>query len=175
MLLVPASAERPAACDDREVADSARARREAIRQLADMRRKLAAAEDTLAAAQAAMKRAETAAGMRSILLHAGFSATLTWQVLQRFGVTNFAAAPTIYRALRASDDQPAGYRLRRASSAGEPLTPDIVAWSTAALGAKVRDHYGQTEHGMLIVNGWHNDVRSEVRPGSMGQSLPGFR
>ncbi len=115
-----------------------------------------------------------AAGMRSILLHAGFSASLTWQVLQRFGVTNFAAAPTIYRALRASGDQPTGYRLRRASSAGEPLTPDIVAWSAAALGTEVRDHYGQTEHGMLIVNGWHDGVRSGVRPGSMGQPLPGF-
>ena len=33
-----------------------------------------------------------AAGIRSILLHAGFSPALTWQVLQRFGVTNFAAA-----------------------------------------------------------------------------------
>jgi acetyl-CoA synthetase len=115
-----------------------------------------------------------ATGIRCILLHAGFSAALTWQVLQRFGVTNFAAAPTIYRALRASGDQPAGYRLRRASSAGEPLTPDIVAWSTAALGTEVRDHYGQTEHGMLIVNGWHDHVRSQVRPGSMGQPLPGF-
>jgi acetyl-CoA synthetase len=115
-----------------------------------------------------------ATGMRSILLHAGFSASLTWQVLQRFGVTNFAAAPTVYRALRASDDKPTGYRLRRASSAGEPLTPDIVTWSTAALGTEVRDHYGQTEHGMLIVNGWHDAVRCEVRPGSMGQPLPGF-
>lgn len=108
-------------------------------------------------------------------MHAGFSATLTWQVLQRFGVTNFAAAPTICRALRASDDQPGGCRLRRASSAGEPLTPDISAWSRAALGAEVRDHYGQTEHGMLILNGWHDEVRAQVRPGSMGQPLPGFR
>jgi acetyl-CoA synthetase len=116
-----------------------------------------------------------AAGIRSILLHAGFSAGLTWQVLQRFGVTNFAAAPTVYRALRASGEQPADCRLRRASSAGEPLTPDIVSWSQAVLGTEVRDHYGQTEHGMLIVNGWHDDVRSEVRPGSMGQPLPGFR
>jgi acetyl-CoA synthetase len=118
--------------------------------------------------------APLAAGRRSILLHAGFSASLSWQVLQRFGVTNFAAAPTVYRALRASDDRPAGYRLRRASSAGEPLTPDIVTWSAAALGTEVRDHYGQTEHGMLIVNGWHDNVRCEVRPGSMGQPLPGF-
>jgi acetyl-CoA synthetase len=115
-----------------------------------------------------------ATGMRSVLLHAGFSAPLTWQVLRRFAVTNFAAAPTIYRALRADGGQPADHRLRRASSAGEPLTPDIAAWSKAALGTQVRDHYGQTEHGMLIVNGWHQDVRSEVRPGSMGQALPGF-
>lgn len=27
---------------------------------------------------------------------------------------------------------------------------------------------------MLIVNGWHDDVRTDVRPGSMGQPLPGF-
>ena len=62
--------------------------------------------------------------MRSILLHAGFSAPLTWQVLQRFGVTNFAAAPTIYRALRASDDRArglpaaAGFLGRRAAHPG---------------------------------------------------------
>jgi len=115
-----------------------------------------------------------AAGRRSILLHAGFSPALTWQVLERFGVTNFAAAPTIYRAMRAGDGEAARVRLRRASSAGEPLTPDIVTWSKAALGTDVRDHYGQTEHGMIIVNGWHDDVRTEVRPGSMGQPLPGF-
>jgi acetyl-CoA synthetase len=65
-----------------------------------------------------------ARGTRSLLLHAGFSASLSWQVMQRFGVTNFAAAPTVYRALRADPTPvPAGVRLRRASSAGEPLTP----------------------------------------------------
>ncbi len=44
-----------------------------------------------------------ASGVRSILLHAGFSAPLTWQVMERFGVTNFAAAPTVYRSLRADE------------------------------------------------------------------------
>ncbi len=39
---------------------SARARREAIRQLADLRGRLAAAEDALSEAQAATKRAEAA-------------------------------------------------------------------------------------------------------------------
>jgi acetyl-CoA synthetase len=116
-----------------------------------------------------------AAGRRSLLLHAGFSAALTWQVVQRFGVTNFAAAPTVYRSLRAAPDPvPAGLRLRRASSAGEPLTPEVISWAEEHLGVPVRDHYGQTEHGMMIVNGWGDAVRADVRPGSMGRALPGW-
>ena len=116
-----------------------------------------------------------AAGIRSILLHAGFSAPTTWGVMEQFGVTNFAAAPTVYRSLRADHNTPPpGLRLHRASSAGEPLTPDVVAWSTANLGVAVRDHYGQTEHGMFISNAWHDDLVTDVPPGSMGRPLPGW-
>ncbi|SEK83162.1 acetyl-CoA synthetase [Blastococcus sp. DSM 46786] len=116
-----------------------------------------------------------AAGRRSLLLHAGFSAALTWQVVERFGVTNFAAAPTVYRSLRADPTPaPQGTRLRRASSAGEPLTPEVIDWAEEHLGVPVRDHYGQTEHGMMIVNGWSDAVRETVRPGSMGKPLPGW-
>jgi acetyl-CoA synthetase len=115
-----------------------------------------------------------ASGTRSLLLHAGFSPALTWQVLREFGVTNFAAAPTVYRALRAADVPHETITLRRASSAGEPLTPDVVGWSTDALGVAVRDHYGQTEHGMFIVNAWHDDLRTDVPAGSMGRALPGW-
>ena len=115
-----------------------------------------------------------ASGTRSLLLHAGFSPALTWQVLREFEVTNFAAAPTVYRALRAGDAPPEKTTLRRASSAGEPLTPDVVGWSTDALGVAVRDHYGQTEHGMFIVNAWHDSLRTDVPAGSMGRALPGW-
>jgi acetyl-CoA synthetase len=116
-----------------------------------------------------------AAGSRSLMLHAGFSPALTWQVLARFGVTNFAAAPTVYRALRADDTPvPAGVSLRRASSAGEPLTPEVVAWSAERLGVAVRDHYGQTEHGMVICNAWHDELNAAVPIGSMGRQLPGW-
>lgn len=114
-----------------------------------------------------------ASGTRSLLLHAGFSPELTWQVLERFGVTNFAAAPTVYRALRAAEPgNPV--RLRRASSAGEPLTPEVVAWSAEHLGVAVRDHYGQTEHGMVICNAWHDDLDAPAPAGSMGRPLPGW-
>lgn len=116
-----------------------------------------------------------ATGRPNVLLSSGFSAELTAQVISAAGVTNFAAAPTVYRALKqrgvvlADSD-----RLRVASSAGEPLTPDVTAWAPDALGTQVRDHFGQTEQGMVIVNAWDPRLRREVRPGSMGQALPGF-
>ncbi|MFI1212585.1 AMP-binding protein [Streptomyces sp. NPDC020802] len=69
---------------------------------------------------------------------------------------------------------PDGLRLRTASSAGEPLTPEVVSWVEEALGVPVRDHYGQTEHGMVIANGWADGMRSPVRPGSMGRPLLGW-
>lgn len=112
-------------------------------------------------------------GRRNLLLNSGFTPESTVNVIESFGVTNFAGAPTIYRAL-ARSGVAENLRLRRASSAGEPLTPDVVDWSVQALGTEVRDHYGQTEVGMVIGNGWHPDVFQPLEPGSMGRPLPGF-
>ncbi|MEU6701753.1 AMP-binding protein [Pseudonocardia sp. NPDC046786] len=115
-----------------------------------------------------------AAGRRSLLVHAPFDPTLTWNVLDRFRVTNFAAAPTVYRSLQGAREAPSGLPLRCLSSAGEPLTPDVVAWSESVLGIAVRDHYGQTEQGMMIGNAWADPLREPVRPGSMGRPFPGW-
>lgn len=117
-----------------------------------------------------------AAGIgRNILLNAGFSVPLTWKVMERFGVTNFTAAPTVYRSLRADPTPiPERVRLRCASSGGEPLTPDVIAWSKANLSVLVHDHYGQTEQGMVFANAWADGLREEVRAGSMGKPLPGL-
>ena len=111
-------------------------------------------------------------GRRNILLQAEFSPDVTWRVLSELGVTNYAAAPTVYRALR-NAGAPEGVRLRCASSAGEPLTPDLIPWGEATFGVPIRDQYGQTELGMVVANGWHPDVMSPVKPGSMGRPLPG--
>ena len=116
-----------------------------------------------------------AMGRRAILLRAGFSPELTWSVMSRMGVTNFTAAPTVYRALRnAQLPVPDDLRLRHCSSAGEPLTPDVVSWAEQTLGIPVLDHYGQTELGMVVANAWHPELRDVVKPGSMGRPLPGF-
>jgi acetyl-CoA synthetase len=114
-------------------------------------------------------------GVPSILLHAGFSAELTFSVLSRFEVTNFAAAPTVYRAMRASGlTAPGPLHLRRLSSAGEPLTPEVNDWARTVLGAPVHDHYGQTETAMLVNNHHHPALSRPLRPGSMGHVMPGW-
>jgi acetyl-CoA synthetase len=115
-------------------------------------------------------------GRRNLLLTGGFDAELTWKLLETYAVTNLAAAPTLYRSLRSADTTvPEGLALRVCSSAGEPLNPEVITWAERELGVPVRDHYGQTELGMAIVNGWHPDIRQELRPGSMGRGMPGFR
>jgi len=114
-------------------------------------------------------------GTPGILYTGGFDAANTLHLLARERVTNFAAAPTVYRALRSANlPIPADIRLRCASSAGEPLTPEVNEWAEQALGVQVHDHYGQTETGMLINNHHHPLVRRPIRAGSMGQSMPGW-
>lgn len=114
-----------------------------------------------------------AIGSGNILADLPFSPENVRDILTSQGVTNFAGAPTMYRAM-AKCETFGQHGLRRASSAGEPLTPDVVAWSGDGLGVEVRDHYGQTEHGMVIGNAWHDSVREPVRIASMGRALPGF-
>ncbi|WP_337180552.1 AMP-binding protein [Sphingopyxis granuli] len=114
-------------------------------------------------------------GIESVLLEGGFSAQGTFDVLADQGITNFAAAPTVYRAMRAEGlEAPTGLRLRCASSAGEPLTPDVNEWAVNALGVPVHDHYGQTETGMLINNHHNPDQARPLKNGSMGSALPGW-
>lgn len=118
--------------------------------------------------------ASLATGVESFLFEGGFSPETTLAVLQRFQITNFTAAPTVYRALRYADLAATGLALRRASSAGEPLTPEVNAWAVGALGLQVHDHYGQTEAGMLINNHHHPDLLEPLRSGSMGRAMPGW-
>ncbi len=119
--------------------------------------------------------APLAAGRRSLLVRPRFDPALTWSVLDRHRVTNVTAAPTVYRSLRTSRrPQAGGLALRRASSAGEPLTAEVNAWAPTALGVPVHDHYGQTELGMLVSNHHHPDLAGPLRPGSMGRVAPGW-
>ena len=114
-------------------------------------------------------------GIPSLLLQGGFDPEATYEVLSRYKITNFAAAPTVYRSLRTTQvAAPRNLKLRCASSAGEPLTPEVNEWAVGALGVPVHDHYGQTEAGMLVNNHHHSDLKKSLKAGSMGVPMPGW-
>ncbi len=114
-------------------------------------------------------------GLRSVLQRGGFDAPATWRALLDLGVTDYAAAPTVFRSLRTSGVAiPEGLRLQRLSSAGEPLTGEVNEWADEALGLRVHDHYGQTEVGMTIGFPHHRDLEVPVVPQAMGTALPGW-
>jgi acetyl-CoA synthetase len=97
------------------------------------------------------------------------------RVIKTLGITNLAAAPTAYRAMMAAGDAAMGEiagQLRVASSAGEPLNPEVMRWAARVLGCPLGDHYGQTEIGMVVNN--HHGLRQDSKPGSAGLAMPGF-
>ncbi|MDO6562292.1 AMP-binding protein [Amphritea sp. 1_MG-2023] len=106
-----------------------------------------------------------------------FTPESTYNMLSKYKITNLAAAPTAYRLLMAHEEllaENSGFNLRLASSAGEPLNPEVIGWVERRLGCPVMDHYGQTETGMTACN--HHALKQDiVRVGSMGFSLPGHR
>ena len=60
--------------------------------------------------------------------------------------------------------------LRFVASVGEPLNPEAVMWGQEALGLPVHDNWWQTETGGIMIA---NLAGGDVRPGSMGRTLPG--
>ncbi len=116
---------------------------------------------------------------KSTLFYGGaFSPENVFRILSKYHVTNFASAPTAYRALKAAGDKVAAsypLSLRVLSSAGEPLNPEVIEWSKKLWGIPIHDHFGQTELGMAANNHHRQDLKGELKMGSMGISMPGFR
>ena len=117
-------------------------------------------------------------GQATLLRGLPFDAADVLAAIASHSVTNLTAAPTVYRALRAAG-VPRGFRdaspLRRASSAGEPLNPELLEWSARELGIPIHDHYGQSELGMPAGFAHHPSLHQEPVPGSMGFPAPGYR
>ncbi|AZT83213.1 AMP-binding protein [Marinobacter sp. NP-4(2019)] len=105
-----------------------------------------------------------------------FTPESTYDMIRKYKITNLAAAPTAYRLLKANDHvlpQGENLGLRVASSAGEPLNPEVVNWIKNRHFCPVKDHYGQTETGMTCCN--FHGLEHPVRQGSMGYSSPGHK
>lgn len=114
-------------------------------------------------------------GHSTLFYEGGFNAESVCEIVQQYGITNLAGAPTAYRMMMAADQaQMAQLRgkLRVVSSAGEPLNPEVIRWFEQVLDVPIYDHYGQTEVGMVVCN--HHALEHPVRSGSAGFASPGY-
>lgn len=98
-----------------------------------------------------------------------FDARTVLEQMARCGVTTFCAPPTVWRLLIQQDLKSWRLNLREASSAGEPLNPEVIECVRDAWGITVRDGFGQTETTAQV----GNPPGLPVKPGSMGLPLPG--
>ncbi|MEZ4336495.1 MAG: acetate--CoA ligase [Sandaracinaceae bacterium] len=97
-----------------------------------------------------------------------------YSILESEAVNVWYTAPTAIRMLMRAGDEPAKRHdlsaLRFAASVGEPLNPEAVVWGERVLGQPFHDNWWQTETGGIMIA---NVVGLPIRPGSMGQPLPG--
>lgn len=115
-------------------------------------------------------------GHPTLFYEGPFTVESTCRLIREYGVTNLAGSPTAYRLLLAHREEVEAQlkgRLRAVSSAGEPLTPEVIRWFADGLGATIHDHYGQTELGMVLCN--HHGLAHPVRRGAAGYAVPGHR
>src|SRR5215831_4588756 len=94
--------------------------------------------------------------------------------LTAFAVDNVAAAPTVYRMLRNSDDpRRRRFRPAKVSFTGEPMDPATRDFIETTFGQPPCGMYGSTEVGVVIVN-YPGFSGFEVRADALGKAAPGW-
>lgn len=115
-------------------------------------------------------------GLPTVFSKQAFDPHLAIEIIRRLKITNLAGSPTAFRLLmKAGPDavRPIRDQLRVVSSAGEPLTPEVSNWFREHLGVDVRDHYGQTELGIVLAS--HETSEGSVSQPSGSTPISGFR
>lgn len=102
-----------------------------------------------------------------------FDPEVAFEIVERYGVTNFFAPPTALRMMM-QVEEPGQYdvgSLRTIASGGESLGQTIVDWAEDVFGgAAVHEGYGQTEANMLVGD---CTALTEFREGMIGPAGPG--
>ena len=115
-------------------------------------------------------------GHSIIMDERAFSVDNAVQVIQKYRVSNLTGSPTAFRmffGFKEKFDGSIQTHLRVVSSAGEPLTPEVIHWFKHDLNVNIYDQYGQTELGMVIGN--HHALKHPIKIGSAGFANPGHR
>jgi acyl-coenzyme A synthetase/AMP-(fatty) acid ligase len=114
------------------------------------------------------------AGIRIVLYHpldGRFQPAAWFQLIEKYGITNLVATPTIYRMLIADPGIATAKltTLRHGVSAGEPLPPDTIAAVKRHLGFEPLDGIGMSECMVYCFN----MIGFDVLAGSCGRPAPG--
>lgn len=115
-------------------------------------------------------------GHSIIMNESAFSVDNALQIIQKYKVSNLTGSPTAFRmffGFKEKLDVSIKDHLRAVSSAGEPLTPEVIHWFNHDLNVNIYDQYGQTELGMVIGN--HHALQHPIKVGSAGFANPGHR
>ena len=115
-------------------------------------------------------------GHSIIMDERAFSVDHAVEIIKKYQVNNLTGSPTAFRmffGFKEKFDAEISSYLRVVSSAGEPLTPEVIQWFNHELGVNIHDQYGQTELGMVIAN--HHALDHHKKIGSAGFAIPGHR
>ncbi len=114
-------------------------------------------------------------GVTMIVDEAEFEAERWYHILQEQKVSVWYTAPTAIRMLmKAGTEIREKYdlsALRFIASVGEALNPEAVVWGYKTFGTPFHDNWWQTETGGIMIANFASET---VKPGSMGQPLPGI-
>ncbi|MGQ4599827.1 AMP-binding protein [Nocardia sp. R6R-6] len=109
-------------------------------------------------------------GASVVLLEKADPDTLV-DAIEKFSVTVLFTAPTAYKALLKRDDIERVKSLRRCVSAGEHLPEAVFTAFRERTGLRIINGIGGTEMLHIFISAADDDIR----PGSTGRAVPGFR
>lgn len=114
-------------------------------------------------------------GVTQVHYGGGYDAQKWMELLETEKITVWYSAPTALRMLMREDENIFNSvdlsALRSIFSVGEPLNPEVIAWSQRLLNRDIYDTWFQTETGAIMIP---NRPGIPVRPGSMGKPFDGI-
>jgi acetyl-CoA synthetase len=114
-------------------------------------------------------------GVTQVHYGGGYDAQAWMDLLAAEKITVWYSAPTALRMLMREDESIFTgadlSALRSIFSVGEPLNPEVIAWSQRLLNRDIYDTWFQTETGSIMIP---NRPGVPIRPGSMGKPFEGI-
>lgn len=99
-----------------------------------------------------------------------FDADAAFALIAAQQIRNLFLPPTALKMMRAAG-VPGDVSVRSISSGGESLGAELLDWGRETLGAPINEIYGQTECNLVLAS---VEGAMRIRPGSMGQAVPGM-